>query len=39
MSSADFQTLLPEILLAGYAMLTLMVAVYTTKDRPAATLV
>jgi NADH-quinone oxidoreductase subunit N len=39
MSSADFQTLLPEILLAGYAMLALMVAVYTTRDRLAATLV
>lgn len=39
MSSADFQTLLPEVLLAGYAMLALMVAVYTTKDKLAATLV
>jgi NADH-quinone oxidoreductase subunit N len=39
MSSADFQTLLPEILLAGYAMLALMVAVYTSRDRLAATLV
>ena len=35
MSSADFQTLLPEILLAGYAMAALMVAVYTGKDRLA----
>ncbi|MES2540544.1 MAG: NADH-quinone oxidoreductase subunit NuoN [Pseudomonadota bacterium] len=39
MTSADFQTLLPEIVLAGYAMLALMVAVYTTKDKLAATLV
>ena len=29
MSSADFQILLPEILLAGYAMATLMIAVPT----------
>ncbi|WP_374642157.1 NADH-quinone oxidoreductase subunit NuoN [Tabrizicola sp.] len=35
MSSADFQILLPEILLAGYAMATLMIAVYTGKDRLA----
>jgi NADH-quinone oxidoreductase subunit N len=39
MTSADFQTLLPEIVLAGYAMAALMVAVYTTKDKLAATLV
>lgn len=39
MTSADFQTLLPEIVLAGYAMTALMVAVYTTKDKLAATLV
>jgi NADH-quinone oxidoreductase subunit N len=39
MTSADFQTLLPEILLAGYAMVALMAAVYTTKDKMAATLV
>ncbi|MBA4325236.1 MAG: NADH-quinone oxidoreductase subunit NuoN [Rhodobacter sp.] len=39
MTSADFQTLLPEIVLTGYALLALMVAVYTTKDKLAATLV
>jgi NADH-quinone oxidoreductase subunit N len=39
MTSADFQTLLPEIVLAGYAMAALMVAVYTSKDKLAATLV
>ena len=39
MTSADFQTLLPEIVLAGYAMAALVVAVYTTKDKLAATLV
>ena len=39
MTSADFQTLLPEIVLSGYAMAALMVAVYTTKDKLAATLV
>ncbi len=39
MTSADFQTLLPEIVLAGYAMAALMVAVYTGKDKLAATLV
>lgn len=39
MTSADFQTLLPEIVLSGYALLALMVAVYTTKDKLAATLV
>ena len=39
MTSADFQTLLPEIVLAGYAMAALMAAVYTTKDRLAPLLV
>lgn len=39
MTSADFQTLLPEILLSGYALAALMVAVYTSKDKLAATLV
>ncbi len=39
MTSADFRTLLPEILLSGYAMAALMAAVYTTRDRLAATLV
>ena len=39
MTSADFQTLLPEIVLAGYAMAALMVGVYTTKDRMAPALV
>jgi NADH-quinone oxidoreductase subunit N len=39
MTSADFQTLLPEIVLSGYAMAALMVGVYTTKDKLAPTLV
>ncbi|MFP5479140.1 MAG: NADH-quinone oxidoreductase subunit NuoN [Alphaproteobacteria bacterium] len=39
MTSADFQTLMPEIVLAGYAMAALMVAVYTTKDKLAPLLV
>jgi len=39
MTSADFQTLLPEMLLSGYAMGALMVGVYTTKDRLAPGLV
>ena len=39
MTSADFQTLLPEIVLALYAMIALIVAVYTGKDKLAATLV
>jgi NADH-quinone oxidoreductase subunit N len=39
MTSADFQTLLPEIVLAGYAMAALLVGVYTTKDKLAPTLV
>ena len=32
MISADIQTVMPEILLAVYAMLALLAAVYTTKD-------
>ncbi len=32
MLSADIQTVMPEILLAVYAMLALLAAVYTTKD-------
>ncbi|OYX27000.1 MAG: NADH-quinone oxidoreductase subunit N [Rhodobacterales bacterium 32-66-7] len=39
MTPADFQTLLPEIVLAGYAMAALMVAVYTTRDKLAPVLV
>jgi NADH-quinone oxidoreductase subunit N len=39
MTSADFQTLLPEILLSGYAMAALMFGVYTTKDKMAVPLV
>jgi NADH-quinone oxidoreductase subunit N len=39
MTSADFQTLLPEIVLAGYAMAALMAGVYTTKDKLAPALV
>ncbi len=39
MTSADFQTLLPEIVLAGYAMAALLAAVYTTKDKLAPLLV
>jgi NADH-quinone oxidoreductase subunit N len=39
MTAADFQILLPEILLSAYAMAALMVAVYTGKDRLAPTLV
>ena len=35
MISADIQTVMPEIILAIYAMLALMVAVYTTKDAMA----
>lgn len=38
MISADIQVVLPEILLAGYAMLALLVAVYTSKDGLASTL-
>lgn len=39
MTPADFQTLLPEIVLAGYAMAALLAAVYTSKDKLAPTLV
>jgi NADH-quinone oxidoreductase subunit N len=39
MTSADFQTILPEIVLAGYAMVALIVGVYTTKDKLAPSLV
>ncbi len=39
MTSADFQTLLPEITLAVYAMAALMAGVYTTKDKLAPVLV
>ena len=39
MTSADFQTLLPEIVLSVYAMLALIGAVYTGKDKLAAMLV
>jgi NADH-quinone oxidoreductase subunit N len=39
MTSADFTTVLPEIVLAGYAMAALMVGVYTTKDKMAPTIV
>tara|TARA_R110002051_G_scaffold14460_8_gene46890 strand:- start:602 stop:2047 length:1446 start_codon:yes stop_codon:yes gene_type:complete len=35
MISADIQTVMPEIILAIYAMLALLVAVYTTKDAMA----
>ena len=35
MISADIQTVLPEIVLAVYAMLALIGAVYTTKDKAA----
>ena len=35
MISADIQTVMPEIILAVYAMLALLVAVYTTKDAMA----
>jgi len=38
MISADIQTVLPEILLSCYAMLMLLVAVYTTKDGLASML-
>ncbi len=33
MTSADFQTILPEILLSGFAMAALLLAVYTGKDK------
>jgi NADH-quinone oxidoreductase subunit N len=39
MTAGDFQTLLPEIVLAGYAMAALMAAVHTSKDRLAGMLV
>ncbi len=39
MTSVDFQTLLPEILLSGYALAALMFGVYTTKDKMAVALV
>jgi NADH-quinone oxidoreductase subunit N len=39
MTSADFQTLLPEIVLSGYAMAALLFGVYTTKDKMAVPLV
>ena len=39
MSPVDFQTLMPEIILSGYAMAALMVGVYTTKDKLAPALV
>ncbi|MBY0351816.1 NADH-quinone oxidoreductase subunit NuoN [Tabrizicola sp.] len=39
MTPADFQTLLPEIVLAGYAMAALLAAAYTSKDKLAPTLV
>ena len=35
MISADIQTVMPEIILAVYAMLALLAAVYTTKDKMA----
>ena len=35
MISADIQTVMPEIVLAVYAMLALLAAVYTTKDKMA----
>ncbi len=39
MMPADFSTILPEIVLAGYAMAALLIGVYTTKDKLAPTLV
>ncbi len=39
MMSADFTTILPEIVLAVYAMAALMAGVYTTKDKLAPMLV
>ena len=38
MISADIQTVLPEIVLALYAMLALLAAVYTGKDATASLL-
>jgi NADH-quinone oxidoreductase subunit N len=39
MTPADFNTILPEIVLAGYAMAALLAGVYTTKDKLAPMLV
>ena len=39
MTPADFTTVLPEIVLAGYAMAALLAGVYTTKDKLAPMLV
>lgn len=39
MTAADFNTVLPELVLAIYAMAALMFAVYTGKDKTAPTLV
>ncbi len=39
MISADLQTVLPEMLLAIYAMVALMAGVYTTKDKAAGLLI
>ncbi len=39
MTSADFTTILPEIVLACYAMAALLAGVYTTKDKLAPMLV
>ncbi|MCB6177370.1 NADH-quinone oxidoreductase subunit NuoN [Rhodobacter sp. Har01] len=39
MTASDFQTVLPEVILAVWAMVALMVAVYTGKDRLAVPLV
>lgn len=38
MMPADFTTILPEIVMAGYAMAALLVGAYTTKDKLAPTL-
>ena len=38
MSPADFNAILPEVVLAVYAMIALLVAVYTGKDRLASAL-
>ena len=39
MISADIQLILPELLLSVYAMVALILAVYTVKDRGASLLV
>ncbi|MCX7286232.1 MAG: NADH-quinone oxidoreductase subunit NuoN [Rhodobacterales bacterium] len=39
MTSVDFQTLAPEIVLAGFALAALMVGIYTTRDKLAPALV